>query len=186
MCSRHITPAWALRPTWEVGSLFRWGKFRTPIHTVTAWLSLFPASSASTTLSPYLSPGTRPSIVGATLGITFCATKRVILVYHVPHAPQIDRVRTPLYAEWDYRCVGSPSILTDLPTVAILALGPNGGSSPAAFTTCNAEDSHRLSIPTILRGSPNAPLVQITFTECLRPRRYRRRTLDSGTGDTTP
>ena len=43
--------------------------------------------------------------------------KRVIQAYHVPQVPQTDRVRTPLYTGWVYRCVGSPLILTDLPTM---------------------------------------------------------------------
>ena len=45
------------------------------------------------------------------------------------------------------RCVGSPSRLTDLPTIAILALGPKGGSSPALLTVRNAKTSLTLSIP---------------------------------------
>lgn len=47
-----------------------------------------------------------------------------------------DRLRALLYAGWVYRCVGSPSILTNLPNIAILALEPNGRSSSALVTTC--------------------------------------------------
>ncbi len=53
----------------------------------------------------------------------------------------------------NYRCVGSPSKLTNLPGIAVLALGRNGGSSPAPFTIRNTKASLTLPISTILQGS---------------------------------
>ncbi len=76
------------------------------------------------------------------------------LAYHVPHVLQIDRVRASLYTGWDNRCVGSPSILTDLPTNAILALEPKGGSSSAAFTIRNSKTLLTLPIPIISQSVP--------------------------------
>jgi len=111
---------------------------------------------------------------------------RAIQAYHVPHDSQIDRVRTSLYTGWVFGCVGSPSILADLPTVAILALGPNGGSSPAAFTIRNTKTSLTLSIPTVPQGADSVPLTAASLTESLRPRRCQQRPLGSETGDTTP
>ena len=97
-----------------------------------------------------------------------------------------DWVRTPLYTGWDYRCVGSPSKLTDLPTVAILALGPNGSSSPAAFTIRNSETSLTLPIPVIFQRIDGVLLADVSFTESLRPCRCQQRNPGSKTGDTTP
>ena len=120
----------------------------------------------------------------ASLG--FAPGRRKVPAYHVPHDSQIDRVRTSLCTEWVYRCVGSLSILTDLPTIAILALGPKGGSSPALLTIRNAKTSLTLSIPTISQGTDRCATHRRAVTECLEPCRCRQRTLGSGTGDTTP
>ena len=70
--------------------------------------------------------------------------------------------------------------------VAILALGPKGGSSPAALTIRNAKALLTLAVPIILQGSFGMPLTAAAFTECLRPRRCQRRPPGSKTGDTTP
>ena len=69
---------------------------------------------------------------------------------------------------------------------AVLALGPNGGSSPARVTMRNTEASVALSVPTISRRSHHVPLTVLRFTACLIPRRCQRRTHGSGTGGTTP
>jgi hypothetical protein len=115
-----------------------------------------------------------------------CTQRRGIQAYHVPQVLQIDRVRAPLYTDWDDGCVGLPSKLTDLPSIAILALGPNGSSSPALLTIRNAKASLTLPIPTIPQGSACVLLADISFTRCLKPRRCQRRIPSSRTGDTTP
>ena len=79
----------------------------TPIRTVTARLSLAPASFTCTTIPR---PCGRATLA---LGID----KSVVQAYHGPRVPHTDRVRTPLYTGWDHRGVGSPLTLTDLPTM---------------------------------------------------------------------
>ena len=129
----------------------------------------------------------RCSLAGGRLRIVgHCTRRRKVPAYHVSHDSQIDRVRTSLYTEWVNRCVGSHSRLTDLPTLAILALGPKGGSSPAVVTIRNAKTSLTLSIPIISQGTDRCATHRCVFTECLEPCRCQQRTLGSGTGDTTP
>ncbi len=81
-----------------------------------------------------------------------CTHWREIQVYHVPHDSQINRLRAPLYTDQVYGCIGLLSRLANLPGYAILALGPNGGSSPAFITIRNSETSLTLPIPAVLRN----------------------------------
>jgi len=153
-----------------VGSPFGWGKFRTPISAITIEHSLFPASVACTAI---LLPYGRPTPQSTDSKPRW----REIQVYHVPHDSQIVRVRASLCTDWVNKCVGLPSILTDLPSIAILALGPKGGSSPALVTIRNSKTSLTLSIPNILQEADSVPLTAASLTECLRPPRCRRRIL---------